>query len=167
VLPLFLFSRLGIGPARIGLVFGVGAVVSTIVHPIYGRLADRWGGRRLTMIGLVLVACVLPVLSRAWSYESAIGFYVLEAATVALVITPSLAYMAEATSNAGLGSFGVGYGLYNMAWGAGLLCGPALGGFLFERMGFPRMALFWAPCIVSITILLGRVTSKVPKGGLV
>jgi MFS transporter, DHA1 family, solute carrier family 18 (vesicular amine transporter), member 1/2 len=165
VLPLFLFSTLGLGPARIGLVFGVGAVVSTLVHPVYGRMADRFGGRPLTMIGLVLVACVLPVLSRAWSYESAIAFYVLEAATVALVITPSLTYMAEATSNAGLGSFGVGYGLYNMAWGAGLLCGPALGGFLFDRMGFPRMALFWAPCVVSITIVLGRVKSKLPKGG--
>jgi MFS family permease len=165
VLPLFLSSRLGIGPARIGLIFGIGAVVSTLAHPICGRLVNRWGGRRLTMIGLVLAACVLPILSHAWSYGSAIGFYGLEAATVALVITPSLAYMAEATSNAGLGSFGVGYGLYNMAWGAGLLSGPALGGFLFERLGFSQMALFWAPCVVSFTILLGRVKSKVPKGG--
>ncbi len=167
VLPLFLSSRLGIGPARIGLIFGIGAVVSTLAHPICGRLVNRWGGRRLTMIGLVLAACVLPILSHAWSYGSAIAFYALEAATVALVITPSLAYMAEATSNSGLGSFGVGYGLYNMAWGAGLLSGPALGGFLFERMGFSRMALFWAPCVVSFTILLGRVKSKVPKGGFV
>ena len=52
-----------------------------------------------------------------------------------MIITPSLAYMAEATSSAGAGSFGVGYGLYNMAWGVGLLGGPALGGFLFERIG--------------------------------
>ncbi|HEX3703191.1 MAG TPA: MFS transporter [Vicinamibacterales bacterium] len=166
VLPLFLSATLGIGPARIGLIFGLGAVVSTVLHPIYGRLVDRWGGRRLTMIGLVLVACTLPILSRTWSYESAVAFYALEAATVALVITPSLAYMADATSKAGVGSFGVGYGLYNMAWGAGLLGGPALGGFLFERMGFWHLTLFWAPCVVSITMLLGRVKSRLPKGGL-
>jgi MFS transporter, DHA1 family, solute carrier family 18 (vesicular amine transporter), member 1/2 len=167
VLPLFLSATLGIGPARIGLIFGLGAVVSTVLHPIYGRLVDRWGGRRLTMIGLVLVACTLPILSRTWSYESAVVFYALEAATVALVITPSLAYMAEATSKAGAGSFGVGYGLYNMAWGAGLLFGPALGGFLFERMGFWHTTLLWAPCVVSITMLLGRVRSRLPQGGLV
>jgi DHA1 family solute carrier family 18 vesicular amine transporter 1/2 len=165
VLPLFLTTSLGVGPARIGLLFGIGAVFSTILHPIYGRLVNRWGGRRLTMIGLVLVACTLPLLSLAWSYQSAIVFYVLTASTVALVITPSLAFMAEATSGAGVESFGVGYGLYNMAWGAGLLSGPALGGFFFERMGFPRLALFWAPCIVSITILLARVKSPHPKGG--
>ena len=60
----------------------------------------------------------------------------LQAAAIAMVITPSLTYMAEATSAAGVGSFGVAYGLYNVAWALGLLVGPALGGFLFERIGF-------------------------------
>jgi hypothetical protein len=54
-----------------------------------------------------------------------------------------------------------------MAWGAGLLGGPALGGFLFERMGFPRLAWIWAPSVVSITILLSRLKSRVPSGGFV
>ena len=66
-----------------------------------------------------LTGCVLPLLGRAWSFESAVALYVLQAAALALVITPSLAYMAEATSAAGLGSFGVAYGLYNVAWGVG------------------------------------------------
>ena len=55
VLPLHLSATLGLGPARIGLLFGVAAVASTVLHPVYGRLVDRWGGRRLTLIGLVLV----------------------------------------------------------------------------------------------------------------
>lgn len=165
VLPLFLSSTFGVGPARIGLLFGIGAVASMLLHPMYGRLADRWGGRRLTMIGLALTACVIPILASAWSYGSAVWFYVLLTSTVAIVITPSLAYMAEATSAAGVGSFGVGYGLYNMAWGVGLLGGPAAGGFLFERMGFPNLAMIWAPCVVSIAILLARVKSKIPNGG--
>ena len=71
VLPLFLSARLGLGPARIGFVFGISALVSSVLHPLFGRLADRSGGRRLTIIGLVLVACGLPWLSRAWSYPSA------------------------------------------------------------------------------------------------
>jgi DHA1 family solute carrier family 18 vesicular amine transporter 1/2 len=165
VLPLFLTSTLDVGPARIGMLFGAGAVVSMAMHPIYGRLADRWGGRSLTMIGLVLTACVIPILSLAWSYQSAVAFYVLLASMVAIVITPSLTYMAEATSAAGVESFGVGYGLYNMAWGIGLLGGPALGGFLYEQIGFPNLALIWAPCIVSITFLLARVKSSIPPGG--
>lgn len=161
VLPLDLSSRVGLGPARIGLVFGIGAVVSSALHPIYGRLTDRFGGRQLTMVGLVLAACNLPFLSRAWSFESAIGLYALQAAVIALVITPSLAYMAEATTAAGVESFGVSYGLYNLAWGVGLLFGPAIGGHLFERMGFARLALVWAPVLVIVTAALARVESAV------
>jgi MFS family permease len=68
--------------------------------------------------------------------------------------------MAEATSDAGLGSFGVAYGLYNVAWGVGLLAGPAAGGFLFERMGFARLTFWWAPAVIVGTLMLARVGSK-------
>ena len=68
--------------------------------------------------------------------------------------------MGEATNDAGVRSFGVAYGLYNLAWGAGLLGGPALGGFLFERMGFARVLLAWAPAIALVTIALGKVKSS-------
>jgi MFS family permease len=83
---------------------------------------------------------------------------------MAMVITPSLTYMAEAVTSAGAGSFGVGYGLYNMAWGVGLLGGPALSGFLYERIGFGRLLLLWAPLLLLVTWLLGRVQSpRSPK----
>jgi len=80
---------------------------------------------------------------------------------MACVITPSLAYMAEAVSQAGVGSFGVAYGLYNVAWGVGLLGGPALGGFLFERMGFAWLALLWSPVLVVVTVLLAKADPHV------
>jgi MFS transporter, DHA1 family, solute carrier family 18 (vesicular amine transporter), member 1/2 len=156
VLALHLNAYLGIGPARIGYVFGAAAVATAILNPLYGRLADRVGARRLTMVGLVCAGLALPCLSLISSYPSAVALYVLQASMAALAITPSLAYMGEAVAQAGLGSFGVGYGLYNMAWGVGLLGGPALGGFLYERLGFTMLTLVWAPCVISTTALLAR-----------
>jgi len=85
VFPLFMTATLGIGPSRVGLVFGSGAVASTILHPIFGRLADRWGGRRMMIAGLVLVACTLPLLRVAWNYPSTIAFFVLNMMAMALV----------------------------------------------------------------------------------
>jgi MFS family permease len=158
VVSLWLASALGLNPGRIGLLFGIAAVATTALHPVYGRLADRGGARRLTLLGLVATALMLPVLGRASSFESAIVLYVLQAMAVALVITPSLAYMAEATSQAGVESFGVAYGLYNFAWGAGLLAGPAIGGFAYERLGFDRLMLLWMPAVLAITILLARAS---------
>ena len=150
-------ASLGIEPGRVGIVFGVAAAASTILHPLYGHLADRWGARRLTLWGLVLTAGMLPLLGRVWSFESAIALYAAEAAAMALMVTPSLAYMAEATSSSGIGSFGVTYGVYNVAWGVGLFGGPAAGGFLFDRMGFARLAQWWAPPMIVATLLLGRI----------
>jgi predicted MFS family arabinose efflux permease len=153
-LSLWLSSDLGLNPARIGIVFGVAAVAATVLHPVFGRFADRYGGRRMTMIGLVLTALLMPVVSRATSFESAVALYVLLGSAIALVVTPSLAFMAEATSAAGVTSFGVSYGVYNFAWGVGLLSGPAIGGFLFERLGFARLTLLWMPLVLATTLLL-------------
>jgi multidrug resistance protein len=153
-------NTLGVTPARIGLVYGVAAVVTTTMHPFIGQLADSFGSRRMTMLGLVLASCALPLLAHAWSYPSALALFVVTAAASSFIITPSLAYMGEATSDAGVRSFGVAYGLYNLAWGAGLLSGPAIGGFLFERIGFRNILLVWAPSLALVTILLWRVKSE-------
>jgi len=50
--------------------------------------------------------------------------------------------------------------MYNLAWGVGLLGGPALGGYLFEQMGFARLLLAWAPAVALVTIALARVRSS-------
>jgi multidrug resistance protein len=156
-------ETLGINPGRVGVVFGVAALASASLHPIGGRLADRWGARRLTLWGLVACAAALPLVGLTWSFESALVLYGVQAATWALVIAPSLSYMGEAASSTGLGSFGIAYGLYNVAWGAGLVAGPAIGGFLFERIGFASLALGWAPVVVMATLLIVGVESAIQR----
>ncbi|MBI3492849.1 MAG: hypothetical protein HY047_13890, partial [Acidobacteria bacterium] len=44
-----------------------------------------------------------------------------------------------------------------VAWAVGLLGGPAMGGFLFERIGFSRLTLMWAPALLIVTWWLARV----------
>ena len=173
MMSLHLADALGLGPARVGLVFGGAAVASILLHPLAGRLADRWGARRMTIAGLLALASSLPVLGLTWSFESALVFTILNAVAMAVLVTPSLAYMAEATSDAGAGSFGVAYGLYNFAWAIGLLAGPAAGGMLYERFGFERLVLIWAPIAIFGTLLIllaerrhvGRVADARPRRG--
>lgn len=156
VLSLFLASNIALGPGRIGLVFGAGAVVATVLHPVFGRIADRAGGRRLTLWGLVAMVAALPLSPGITSFESALLIYGVAAVAIAIFVTPSLAYMAEATSLAGSDSFGVAYGLYNFAWSLGLLAGPALGGALYERIGFVPLCLWWAAGLLVVAAILAR-----------
>jgi len=117
-------------------------------------MADAWGARRLSGLGLLATAAVLPFVARAWSFSSAVAICLFQAAAFALIGAPSLTFMADATSQAGLGSFGTAYGLYNAIWAVGLLGGPALGGYLYERMPFSTLALAWAAVVAAITLTL-------------
>jgi MFS transporter, DHA1 family, solute carrier family 18 (vesicular amine transporter), member 1/2 len=154
VFVLFLQDTLHISPARVGTVFAAAALANTIFHPIVGRMSDAWGARRLVGIGMLAWSAALPLVAYASSFRLAVVLCVLQAGTFALVGAPSLTFMANATSEAGLGSFGTAYGLYNAVWAVGLLAGPPIGGYLYERIGFLSLALRWSAAVVVITLAL-------------
>ena len=163
VLPLFYDKELGLTPSQIGLLFGVAAVSSTLMPLVYGPMIHRWGARRMTIIGLILTAAWLPMMATASGFGSALALIVVQWIAIASIITPSLAYMAEVTAFAGGDAFGIGYGIYNTAWGFGLLGGPALGGYLFDRVGFAPLATGWAVLALVATIALGRLQLPSPQ----
>ena len=69
--------------------------------------------------------------------------------------------MAEVTAFAGGDAYGIGYGIYNTAWGGGLLGGPALGGWLFDRVGFASLVIGWSLFVIAATIVVAGVKSSV------
>jgi multidrug resistance protein len=150
----------GIGPARVGMIFGSGAVATTLLNPIAGHAADRVGARRLMTAGLVASAVAVALLGQIWNYASAVALFTLVAASAALVITPSLSYMGQAASEAGFGAYGVAYGIYNMAWGVGLLGGPSVGGVLYDAVGFQLIVFLWAPALIVLAAWLGAAASR-------
>jgi predicted MFS family arabinose efflux permease len=98
----------------------------------------------------------MPLLGVAGSYGAVVAVFVVLASTISLVVTPSLTYMADVTGQVGASSFGVSFGVYNFAWGAGLLAGPAAGGLLYETIGFERLLLVWPPVVLLTALLLAR-----------
>ncbi len=127
---------------------------------VYGPMIGRWGARRLTLAGLVLTAAWMPMMATASSFPTALALMVMQWVAIALIITPSLAYMAEVTAFAGGDAYGIGYGIYNTAWGVGLLGGPALGGWLFERVGFANLAIGWSVAVIAATLAIAGAGSK-------
>lgn len=161
VLPLFFSRQLGLGPARIGLLFGAAAVASAVMPFIYGPMTDRWGGTRLTLIGMASTAAWMPMMATARGFPDALVIIVVQWLAVALIVTPSLAYMAEVTSFADRDAYGIGYGVFNTAWGGGLLVGPALGGWLFERLGFSTLMIGWSIVVLVAVLVFWRVQSRI------
>jgi MFS transporter, DHA1 family, solute carrier family 18 (vesicular amine transporter), member 1/2 len=154
VLPLFFDRRLGFSPSQVGLLFGTAAIASIVMPLVYGPMIHRRGARQLTLTGLVLAALWMPVMVTASSFPAALAIIVVQWMAFALFVTPSLAYMAEVTAFAGGDAYGIGYGIYNTAWGVGLLAGPALGGWLFDRVGFATLMSSWAIVVAVLTIAI-------------
>jgi predicted MFS family arabinose efflux permease len=108
-------------------------------------------------VGLIASALVLPLLSLPTDFRSAAFAMVPMWMVFSLIVTPSLAYMAEVSSAAGFEAYGVVYGVYNMAWAVGLMVAPALGGFLLERVGFETLTIAWGVVLVVIGVILAQV----------
>jgi MFS transporter, DHA1 family, solute carrier family 18 (vesicular amine transporter), member 1/2 len=156
VIPLLLESRIGLGPARIGTLFGMAGLASSAMHPVYGRLSDRWGGRRLMVTGLLGFALMLPMLNFITDFRTAALTMVPMWMVFGMFITPSLAYFGQLASQAGVHAYGVVYGIYNVAWAVGLMTGPALGGFLFDQVGFAPLTIIWSASLLAAGLLLAR-----------
>jgi multidrug resistance protein len=157
VMPLVFRSRFGLGPAGAGTLFGIAAACTSVMHPVYGRMSDRWGGRRLMIVGLVGSALAMPLLNLGTSFTTAALTLVPMWVIFSMVVTPSLAYVAAAASAAGVESYGVVYGVYNVAWAIGLMAGPAAGGFLLERIGFGPLTAGWSVLLLLTGLALARL----------
>jgi multidrug resistance protein len=157
VIPILLESRVGLGPASIGTLFGMAGLASSAMHPLYGRLSDRWGGRRLMLSGLLGFALMLPALNFITDFWTAAIAMVPLWMVFGMFITPSLTYFAQLASQAGVRAYGVVYGVYNVAWAVGLMSGPALGGFLFDQIGFAQLTIVWSVLLVTASLVFVRL----------
>ena len=58
LLPFYLEGVLGFEVGQVGLLLGAAPLMMGLVSPVSGTLSDRWGVRRLTLLGLLIIAGV-------------------------------------------------------------------------------------------------------------
>jgi MFS family permease len=61
--PFYLARALGLDAARVGLVLSVGPLVAALTNVPAGRIADRFGAPRMTIVGLIAIAAGSFILS--------------------------------------------------------------------------------------------------------
>jgi EmrB/QacA subfamily drug resistance transporter len=113
-------------------------LVLTVLFLTMGRLADRYGHKQVFVLGLGLFTVASFFCARAGSIDALIAFRVVQAVGAAAVVPTGLALMLQAFP---AGRQGFAAGLFGALSGAAAAAGPALGGVLIERWGWP--AVFW------------------------
>ncbi|WP_152054089.1 MDR family MFS transporter [Tautonia marina] len=143
------------------LVFSAYLLASTITTPLYGKLADRLGRKRVLLFGLGVFALgsMLSGLSR--SMPELIAMRTLQgigAGAVAPIVITLLGDLYSLEERARV------QGLFSAVWGISSIAGPALGGVLTDHLSWRWVFFVSVPFgLISMFILATRVRESVAE----
>lgn len=141
--------------STLGLVAGVGALVTIITSPLFGQLTDRtrtrWGRRRpWILFGLVACGLAATVIALATTVPVVIGAYVIYVAGSAAIINAVSPVIADTVPDAQRGKIG---GLVGVSAQFGGVFGSLGGSLLVGNLTL----MFLAPVLVAALIFLAYV----------
>ena len=136
-------------------------VSSTVLVPVYGKLSDLYGRKRIVVfgVGLFLVASGLCGLSQTTG--QLIFFRVLQGAGSASIFTSAFAVVADLFPPSERGRY---TGLFGAVFGISSLVGPLLGGFITDSFGWHWVFFINLPIgAVALTFILLRMPPLQPR----
>jgi MFS family permease len=150
---------LGATRTETGLVFSLGSLSAAVAGPLFGRLSDKIGRKPVILASMVTFSVTFILYSLARSYIYIYFIQLLEGVGWAALGSSAVALIMDVVSD---DERGKAIGLYNTTWNVGWIMGPALGGFLAERIGFHQTFL-----IAFFLVLIGFFSAvKFIKVGL-
>jgi EmrB/QacA subfamily drug resistance transporter len=131
-------------------------VASTVLVPIYGKLSDLYGRKRILLIaiGIFLLGSLLCGISQ--SPAQLIAFRAVQGIGSAGLFTSAFAVVADLFPPAERGKY---QGLFGAAFGVSSVIGPLLGGFITDHFGWHWVFFVNLP-IGAIAI--GFIASRMP-----
>lgn len=129
--PFYLSRALGLDPAHVGLVMSVGPIVAALTGVPAGRIVDRFGTLRMTILGLsgmAVGACLLSMLPATLGVAGYVAPLVLMTADYALF---QAANNTAIMTGIGPDHRGVVSGLLNLSRNLGLITGASAMGAVF------------------------------------
>jgi len=149
-------EQLGAGYLDLGLIGTVRSLPYTFLPVIAGYLGDRFGRRRLYLLSIFAVGSATLLLAATGTIEGILAVQVVLGIGLSLFWPISEALVSEISSAQERAS---AIGMYAVAWGAGFLIGPFIGGVIAEVAGF-QSTFFVAGVLLLITAGLSVVTIR-------
>jgi len=132
-LPIYLNEQMGFKPLSIGLLFTVQIVVATLAKPWMGRLSDRYGRVPTLIIGLLLGAVSITMITWSSNYTVIAILISLFGLGLATVTASSAALVADLARES---SYGGALGVLSSVMDIGHSTGPMAGGMLIAKYNY-------------------------------
>jgi EmrB/QacA subfamily drug resistance transporter len=178
--PFYLSGALGLATAQVGLVMSVGPAIAALTGVPAGRVVDRFGPQRMTVIGLAGMALAALALAMMPAVLGITG-YVLPS----MLLTGSYALLQTANNTAVMRDVsaerrGVIGGLLNLSRNLGLITGASVLGAVFSAASRPangsastsatasgmHVTFFVATGLVAMALLIALRSQRPPASVL-
>lgn len=146
ILP-FLAKEMRASPVEMSLLMTGWAFMQMVASPVWGHLADRYGRKRIMLVGLIGNGLTFVLMGTAQRYEVLLVARTLGGALAAATFPTAQALAADLSPP---DQRAQAMGLIGSSFGAGFLLGPTVGGLLAAV--HPRLP-FWASALASLLIL--------------
>jgi EmrB/QacA subfamily drug resistance transporter len=132
-------------------------LAATVSTPIYGKLADLYGRKRVLLFGLVLFSLGSILSGTSQSMGQLIAMRTLQglgAGAVGPIVLTMLGDLFTLHERARV------QGLFSAVWGLSSVAGPIIGGYLTDNVGWRWVFLVSVPFALVAIVMLARYVTE-------
>lgn len=144
-----LLSSFDVSISRLTWVFTAYTLVYAVLMPIFGRIGDMRGRKKLFLAGMSLFVLGSALCSAAWSFVVLVLFRCIQALGAAMVFPNALVM---ATGLFGPEHRGRALGIWAASSSLGSVIGPTIGGFLAQYLAW--RSIFYVNIPIGIAALI-------------
>ena len=158
LLAVYLVEEVGLSPSESQNLLGLAIIISIIGGYVYGKAADKYGPRKLTLISLICWMLSLSIAIIATEFDQLWLSYVtgvLGGFNIGGIFAVDRVFMTRLSPEKHLGEF---YGLYSTVGRFATILGPLLWGFVVNTLGLgrnPAMGVLIVLLAISFFIIKG------------
>lgn len=162
ILPILPFyaTSLGAEPFELGMLIAVFAFMSLVFGPIAGKFADKYGRKKVLLIGTAAFVAGYLIFAFTYSLEAAFFARMLEGIAAAAIFPACISLLSDYTTEQERGK---AMGLVGMSFSLGFIIGPAFGGLaaaISVQTAFLLSALFAALNFASVLLQVREPKEK-------
>ncbi|WP_235440078.1 MFS transporter [Paenibacillus sp. DMB20] len=132
VLTLYVANDLGLSPNQYSLLLVIGGGITVLALIPAGRLIDRFGTRRFLNIGFLLCAVTLGIFTMFKSLPAVFVLVCVVGIAYAMILPGWNTFVASLVPK---GERGTVWGFFLTLQGSGMVFGPVISGWLWDRVG--------------------------------